>query len=296
MSDVSNLTALANAVQGGEAAASWGGDMKNVLQVLGILASVFKGGRMAVNAVSAPATNGDEQMVVVTDPEPVDVPAPVIVVPEPEPLPVPEIVPMTIVVPEIMPLLEAIPIDGPATPVDMPMKEFDEPADVEDPVGGDEPEPDEKHVDEEMSPSNALCDQVLNRGLKRKSSGNFTTFERETLDFDACSELMAPRKTFKLPPVVVVTKMQSEHRIRGLERQYKMSLSRQAVLALRNAAANGPSRIKMLNMEAAEIRREMAIAIECEELLDFCDASRQLAGSRMVKKALATEARLLGQQ
>jgi hypothetical protein len=49
-------------------------------------------------------------------------------------------------------------------------------------------------------------------------------------------------------------------------------------------------------MEIAENEREMQIAEELEELIEYCENLRTVSTSRTVKSALAIEARLLGQQ
>jgi len=132
-------------------------------------------------------------------------------------------------------------------------------------------------------------------GPKRVAIGNFDTFERGTMNFDACSDVIKPTKVFKLPPTILMTRMQCEAKIRELERQYKLSLSMQSIRALRNTGANGPSRIRLLRLEIAEIERETKIAAELGELLDYCETLRKLSASRTVKSSVATEARFLEQ-
>jgi len=226
-------------------------------------------------------------------------------------MPAPEIVPV-LVAEAVAPAVEAVaPIAEPIVPLSPVAEGIDEleldfeplrmPADAE-------PLPPRKRCREEVwdekheaigndawMPPEAKRWQMI-RGQGPVPVPNFDTFERKTMDFEACSNHLKPTKHFNLPPAIVMTKMQCEQKIRELERQYKMSLSRQAILQMRNAVANGPARIRLLQLEIAEIEREVAIGKEIEELLQYCDTLRKLAGSRTVMRATASEARLLGQE
>jgi len=285
--DAGNMSALAALVQGTPTTGSW--DLKSFLQMFGLLTSAVQGTRAVASVVAVGA------------PDMIDVPAPAIDVSEPEAIHVPEIVPVVVSVAEpeiVVPEPEMAPVLPSVEPLAVDEKEWSEP-EVEPLLMPAELEPlpmrkrfrepfedDEKHEEPGFGFSQH----------KRVPIGNFDTFERETINFDACSNHFKPRKVFKLPPVIVMTRPQSESKIRELERQYKVSLSMQAIRALRNAKANNPSKNRALRMEIAENEREMQIADELEELIEYCETLRTVSTSRTVRGALAIEARLLGHQ
>jgi len=251
--DGGNMSAVAALVQGAEAptVGPWG-DMKAMLQMFGLLASAFQGTRAVVNAIA---------------PEPANVPEPMIVVPEPKPTPAPEIVPTLVehvaaIAEPVLPAVEHVVVAEHEMAIDEPVVAGDPDMAV------DEPEPVAAESESELDfeplrmPASAESLPPLKRfreviweekcddegmpvGPKRVAISNFDTFERKTMDFDACSDVIKPRKVFNLPPVILMTRMQCEAKIRERERQYKVSLTMQSIRALRNAGANGPSRIRL---------------------------------------------------
>jgi hypothetical protein len=188
--------------------------MKTFLQMFGLLASAVQGTR-AVASVVAPGA---------PDVPVIDVPAPVIDVPEPEAVHVPEIVPVVVSVaePEIVaPEPEMVPVLPPVEPMAVDEKEWPE-LEVEPLLMPAESEPlplrkrfrepvedDEKHEEPEVPESR------IGFGFsqhKRVAVGNFDTFERETLNFDACSNHFKPKKVFKLPPIIVMARRAEDSR------------------------------------------------------------------------------------
>jgi len=309
MSDVGALVALNETMASAGEAAPWG-DMQKMAKAFGAFMTFMQGTRAAVNFVNKGA--------VAVPPEPVNVPAPLFAVPEPEVVPAPEIVPVVVAVATVSVLAdEEAKHEAPASTG--ATAELDEPF-VPEPYASEceheleveplrmpeeaEPLPLRKRfreqvwdgvADEEKMPARP-SGQMIDGNRKRKAPGNFDTFERKTMDFASVSEHFAPTKTFNLPPAISMTRLQCEEKIRALQMQYRLNLSMQSIRAMRNTAASGPSRIKMLRLEIAELEREVAISSEIEELLDYCDTLRKLCGCRTVKSGLAIEARLLGQE
>jgi len=202
--------------------------------------------------------------IVVAEPEAEIVPE--IMVPEPEA----EIVPA-----EPMPELEVEPLRMPADNEPLPLRKRQREV-----VYEDDMKYDSDGVQAEES-----------RVAKRVAPGNFDTFQRQTLSHNDCKQHFKPKGNFNLPPLIVSTRAQTEETIRDLERQYKVPLSMQSIRGHRSVKANGPAKIRMLKMEIADTQREIQVAEELEELLEYCENMRKVATSRAVKSALAMEAR-----
>jgi hypothetical protein len=289
--DAGNMSALAALAKGGDPAmGSW--DLKAMLQMFGLMASAFQGTRAVANA-AAP------------DVPVLDVPAPVINVPEPEAVPAPEIVPIVVVepaaeivvsVPEIVLPEAEIVVLPPAEPIVVEEKWPELELEPQRMPADDEPLPLRKRQREVVWEDDMKYDSdgvpaEESRMAKRVALGNFDTFKRKTMNHDDCAQHFKPKRNFNLPPIIVSTRAQTEETIRGLERQYKVPLNMQAIRAIRSSKSNGPAKIRLLKMEIAETEREIQIAEELEELLEYCENMRKVSTSRTVKNALAMEAR-----
>lgn len=242
-------------------------------------------------------------------PEPVHMPAPIVVEPEPQP--------------EHVPAPEPLRVDMPETPAKSarePMWIFEEdekhveaiaepPAPQPTSAHVPSPEPerapqlvpepesvpqtvnrkrsrDEMLDEEEMKEIGPIARVLSPRTARANDANMFGTFKRQTMSFEAVSNLVAPTKTPQLPPAIVMTRVQCEDKIRELEATFQVGLSRPEILSMRSAVATSRGFIKKLKMQIAEREAEATVGEQLEEVFQYCDTLRQLAASRAVKRAV----------
>lgn len=228
-------------------------------------------------------------------PEHAPVPAPERV-PEPVPEPAPERVPEPI--PEPIPEPAQMPSKPRAIWIFADEKHVEQPAVAPEQQPEPQPEPQPETMrrkrsfdsmsDEDEVKAIGPISRVLSPPVSpvRANANAFDSFQRQTMDFDAVSNIVAPKKVPKLPPVIVMTRAEAEQKIRGLEARFKVGLSRQEILSMRSSVATCRGDIKKLKMQIAEKESQAMVAEELEEVFQYCDTLRQLAASRAVKRAV----------